>query len=412
MRFIPWLIAILIVTASIWGSIKLFKTRPSKAAQVIEEKAWPVSTQALKLDNISPSIPLYGRLEAPQSAELKAAVVAEIVQIHIEEGMQLKKGELLIQLDSREFALQVQQRQADIADIRAQIAQLQRQQRHDKKNLPLEQRMFNLYQTAAKRAQQLQQKNLGTQSAIDQAKQTVLQQQLKINSRQHQLAQYPLKLQQLEAKLQQRKALLAQAQLQLEHCQIKAPFSGLIARVDTAVGERVRPGDKLLHLYNPKRLRLRAQIPPNYQMQVQQQLKKAPLRARQDKGVYWQLDYLATENKAQTAGVDALFSLEKTDKSLRLGQFVSVQLQLPLLKQVYPLPQAALYEGNKIYILSDERIQAHAIEILARTPETDSQHSLLLIRGASLRPDMQVVTTQLPNAISGLKVSILTANTN
>lgn len=406
-RFFSWLIALLIIAASVWGSVQLFKTRPSKAAQAIEESVWPVSIQTLKLENIRPSIPLYGRLEAPQSAELKAAVIADVLQINTEEGMSVNKGELLIQLDAREFELQVAQRQADIADIDAQIAQQQRQQRDDQQNLPLEKKILALNQTAVQRLQQLQKKNLGSQADADQAKQAVVQQQLKINSREQQLAQYPLRLQQLKAQRRQRQALLAQAQLQVERCQIKAPFSGLIANVAIAQGAQVRSGDKLLRLYNPDQLRLRAQIPKNYQNQVERQLKTDTLIAQQSPDITWRLARLAGESNAQTAGIDGLFVLNTPQPQLRLGQFVALQLQLAPLEHVYNIPQAALYEGNKVYVLEQDRLAAHQIQILARIPEPNSQRSQLLARSKTLLPNMSIVTTQLPNAISGLKVKVL-----
>ncbi len=407
MRFFHVLIALLIVGASIAGSLHLFKNRPSKPAQVIEEKAWPVSTQRLVLESATPSIPLYGRLEAPEQAHLKAAVAAEVIEVLVKEGQRVETGQLLIQLDAEEFELQVQQRQAELVDISAQIAQQQRQRQHDKDNLPLEKRLLKLNQTAVKRALQLQKKNLGTQAATDQARQTVVQQQLKIKAREQKINQYPHILKQLKARQTLRQTQLDLAKLQLQRCHIKAPFSGIIAKLESARGIRVRQGDKLLRLYNPQQLQLRAQIPDSYASHIADDLMAQKLVAKQSNGVQWHLQRLAGERLAKTAGVDALFVLTQPETALRLGQFVSVQLQLPTLEAVYKLPQAAIYSGSKVYVVENDRMQAVSVNIVARMPVKDSNRSDLLLRSADLSPDMEIVTTQLPNAIKGLKVKLL-----
>jgi len=77
---------LLIFTGAILIAVLLVMTRPRPAPVVAEERAWLVSAMPVELQTLSPHVSLYGRLESLSSAQLNAAVAAEVLEVAVVEG--------------------------------------------------------------------------------------------------------------------------------------------------------------------------------------------------------------------------------------------------------------------------------------------------------------------------------------
>ena len=115
------------------------------------------------------------------------------------------------------------------------------------------------------------------------------------------------------------------------------------------------------------------------------------------------LDRLSGEVKVDSGGIEGLFSLIKKEDSLALGEFVELKLKLRLQDNVIALPFNALYALNHVYKLSDAHLQLVAVDRIGEyTNEAGDKQ--LLVRSSELQQGDQVVSTQLPNATTGLRV--------
>jgi HlyD family secretion protein len=411
-KILLFLLPILILGIGYVSFRYLLKTKPKTESVQVTEPSWLVATQPIMPTTSSPTVTLYGRVESPRTATLRApnfSLVAnvEVEELIIREGEQVSQGERLIRLENHESQLNIKQRAADIAEIKAQIELEKQDHANNLLAIKHEETLLQLTQKGLTRVRQLNQQRVSSQSAIDEAQQAVEQQMLTVVRRRYQITSHQTRLAQLEAKLSRASAQYDLAQLELERTQIKAPFSGIIAQVFIAVGDRVRSGDSLVSLYDNNALEVRAQIPSRYQGIVTNALKNrqgltAHARLNQQT-ILLQLDRLAGQIDNNSGGIDGLFHLTQEANLLRLGQFLTLVLQLTPQTQVVALPFEAVYGTNRIYKFVEGRMQGLTVERVGEQVTTDGK-TKILVRSPTLQSGDQVIMTQLPNAMEGLKV--------
>jgi multidrug efflux pump subunit AcrA (membrane-fusion protein) len=78
---------------------------------------------------------------------------------------------------------------------------------------------------------------------------------------------------------------------------------------------------------------------------------------------------------------------------------------LPALDNTVTLPVSALYGTNRVYRITDERIEAVTINVLGNQADAEGKTRVIIDKGA-LRDGERIVTTQLPSAITGMKVQL------
>jgi RND family efflux transporter MFP subunit len=412
--FIRLFLSLVILAIGIAGFVYMKKTKPENQPIQIEEQAWTVNVMPVLPSALSPTVRLYGRVESPRAATLRTPtfslnINAEVTKLLVLEGEKVKKGKVLIRLENRDSTLTLKQREADIVDIKAQI-QIEKQ-RYNNNLIALEheETLLGLMYKTLERLRKLKKRRISSQSSFEEAQQSVERQMLSITQRRLEIDKYQYVKQQLEAKLTRAVAQRDLARLELKRTEITAPFSGVIADVFVAVGDRVRSGDELLSIYDHNALEIRAQIPARYQGSVLDVLKKRRKLSAQatvnNKPVYLQLERVSGQINEDSGGIDGLFSFKKGAHLLRLGQFIPFSLDLPKQTAVVALPYEAVYGSNRIYKYSDDRMKAITIERVGEQLTITGQ-SKILVRSPDLKAGDQVIITQLPNAMEGLKVRV------
>ena len=88
---------------------------------------------------------------------------------------------------------------------------------------------------------------------------------------------------------------------------------------------------------------------------------------------------------------------------MRLGRVVRLTVALNPVSDAYALPIQALYDQDRIFTIKAGRLAGlHVVRVGERRNETGE--TFIIVRSRELRPGVQVVVTQLPNATSGLPV--------
>jgi len=77
---------------------------------------------------------------------------------------------------------------------------------------------------------------------------------------------------------------------------------------------------------------------------------------------------------------------------------------LPPLQNVATLPLSAIYGSNRIYRIENERLQSINVTILGKQFSSTDAQDRVIIQSKALKNGDIIATTQLPTAISGLKV--------
>ncbi len=401
------LVAVLILALS--GAIAFFlnNTRiPSKPLEV-KEKIWTVQVMSAQPQRLHPQLHLYARIESPRTAVLSAAINADVLEMPVREGDFVEKDAVLLRLDQHEAKLMLQQRDADVRDAQAAINSEKQRHANNLAALPREKKLLELTRNAAQRAERLQKQRAASESALEEALQAVERQALTLSHRQLQIEHHAATLQQLEARLKRAQAQLELAHIDLQRTVIKAPFTGIIATLQTAPGERVRVGMSLVSLYDTQVLEARTQIPDRYLEIVFAALaREQPLQATAwSKGISikLELDRLAGQVQRNSGGTEALFRVTAGATALRLGTFLDLRLQLPAQDAVIAVPYEAIYGSDTLYTLLDERMRKQTIERLGDY-ETAEGEVLSLVRGEAMQAGDHIILTHLPNAMPGLKV--------
>jgi RND family efflux transporter MFP subunit len=231
---------------------------------------------------------------------------------------------------------------------------------------------------------------------------------LALKQLQHDINEHPSRLAQLKATQKRVETLLLQSKVNLARSEIRAPFSGRVAGLTVALGDRVRGGDSLLTIYDLSQLEVRAQIPGRYIGQVRRMLSQGQtLSARawlDGEEKMLTLNRLSGEVRQDSGGIDGLFRLTDNQEPLPLGTFVELQLQLAEQDSLIELPFSALYGMDRVYLIEDEHLRSVTIERVGEKSSVDG--NTLLVRSEELSEGDLVATTQLPNAITGLRVEI------
>lgn len=396
-----------IVAAAVSGFINLKNSKPKAPANPITEQVWGVTSQVAKLSDIAPEVTLYGAVEASETAYLSATVNAFVAAADVGKGDTVKAGQTLVLLDDRELQLTLAQRKASLEDVKAKIQSEINSNATNEEALAIEQQLQATNQKNLERQKLLVEKKVAPTSRLEDATRAVQQQQLSILNRKNTISDHPNRIKQLEAQMTQGEIQLRFAELDLERTRIVAPFDGRILQVDTALGNRVRSGDKVVKLYNTKSLEVRSQIPARYLPLMQTTNTSNALKASvslNGKDYKLTLDRLSAEASASQGGIDAFFTLNG-NQNIEVGRNLQLKVKLPTEANVVAIPALALYGQNRIYRIVEGRLESLAVQRVGEWTNADGT-SLTLVRSSKLQNGDDILVTQLPNAVTGLLVEV------
>jgi membrane fusion protein (multidrug efflux system) len=158
--------------------------------------------------NVAPAHTFVGRVTAIQAVQIVPRVTAYIEDIPVNQGSDVKAGDVLYRLEEAQYAAAVKAAQAQLTSANAALRQSQ---------------------LAFERASRLTERNVETQANLDQAQATRDQNQANVDAAQ---------------------ANLAQAELNLSYTTIKSPIDGRIGAVSLTKGNLVTPSTPPLATVN------------------------------------------------------------------------------------------------------------------------------------------------------------------
>ncbi len=412
--FIPVIIFIL--------AIAFFKlmlaTRDEVPAIAIDEHVWRVEQRIIDTQKLAPVITLYGKIETSELLNAAAPAPSQVAKVLVKEGEHIDKGQLMLALDVNDFEPLLKQAQGKVNELKALIKSEQLRHKVNISSLKYEKKLLNLSEKALARAEKVKNQNLGSVSETEQAMQQVEKQRLTYNAMQFSVNEHETRLEQLQARLLQAEAELSKAHLALERSQIYAPFSGVVARVNVARGDRVNSNEKLLSFYSMDRLEVRAKLPINIMAEVQQNLRDGHrltgIASNGGQQVPVVLERLSGEGQA--SGVDAIFLVQANNSRFRIGSIVVVSLHRAAQENLIKVPYQAMYGTDRLYKIVDNRLQPVKVQTIGEYPsQSQSQDQSmdinnqpqLLIRSDELQSGDVILSTHLPNAFSGLKVELV-----
>ena len=279
-----------------------------RAARAVEKDV-PVEVRAI------------GRIVANQSVAVRAQVSGPIVAVHFTEGQQVKKGDLLLEIDRRPYA-------SALAEARAKLAQDRARDENARAD--------------AKRYAELVEKEYVTRQQYEAARAIAAA---------------------LDATLTADEAAVERAALDLSYCTIRAPASGRTGRLLVHAGNLVSANapEPLVTIEQVKPVFAAFSIPERHLGALRGRALGLQVRVRPagaDRDVPGTLAFVDNAVDPTTGTILLKARVENEDEALWPGQVVDVFLRIGERSRAMVVPASAVasgQQGDYAYVVSDER---------------------------------------------------------
>ena len=259
--------AIVFVTASLMVvTIVSCSKKDSGKPLATSDKARAVQTMRVIPRPMERTINVTGSLAAQERAELRVKVSGRVQNVAIDLGSVVKKGDLLVQIEPRDYELRVQQSLAVLSHSRVALG-LPVNSTNDsialENTTPVKEAkaVIDEARNNRERVRNLSQEGISSKSELD----TVESQYSVAAARFEAAAQEARKLQ---AILAQRRAEFEMAQQDLADTSIRAPFDGAVQARIASPGEYLAIGAPVANVVRVDPLRLKLEVPERESLNV------------------------------------------------------------------------------------------------------------------------------------------------
>jgi len=384
----------------------MFATQAQHNPNEVEEKSVPVSTVSMSPRQIQPELHLYGRLETPNTVTLRSAVTAYVNSVNVSEGANVEKGDLLVVLDDSDASLSVMQFEADLNDATASLSRVMLQQKSERSIFDHQKKLFALTKDKLSRQHKLYEDKLVAKQHLDETEREFSLQAINLEQQKLKIANHSHDLTTAKARVQRAQAALEQAKLTLERTVIRSPFTGRVTSVMASVGDRLSTGTAVIEVFDRESMQIRVALPAEHSSHFNNPDAISAGIKLDDKDVAISLIDVAAKVAKGRAGLDGLFKVPSDFEHAELGRMMPVRITLPAVGNTLAIPVQSLYGNKRIYRVADNRLQG--IEV-TRVGERLSENGgyEVLVSSPDLVSSEEIVVTQLPKAVTGLKVSII-----
>ena len=399
------------------------KEEKSKAEK--KEFALPVQIGKVVYMDIADEVRAVGNIQAEQRVTIASEIRGRVSRIAIEEGMNVKAGDLVAQIDPREYELTLDRLRADLSASQKEYKKAQeglRQEDKDRLDAKTQaaQSSLDLAKIELGRTKQLVDQEVLAQSALDSAEDKVSQAiETLVASQAEQAAGMKSRsedIEKLESEMQAIRKQVAVAELNLSKVNIVAPFEGVIIAKEIEQGAIADSGTAIVRMIGSSRLKAVLEVPQNYRNKLKK-LKKAHFFVK-ELGVKFnyqnnlaRLVRVIPDANIYSGNIKVQIDLPDPDPVMFPGLTLASTLNFGVRKNVLHVPAVSLViseKGTVVYIVKDKK--AHRVPVKAFKEHDDFveikdfTHQLtadtdLILRGSgAVFPGVNVfLTNPVPN---------------
>ncbi len=335
-----WWVHALVTAAFLLLAVSIFKTMMATKpeARKFGGRAAPavmVETAQLEPTHFEVWIDSYGSAIPLTQTRLVADVSGRVISVspNIRAGSSFKKDEVLLQLDPRDFKVEV-----DIA--KASVSEAEFKYKQELAQAEIAERDWNVRPGST----------AGKELAL----------------RKPQVAAALASLNAAEARL-------ARAELNLERTQVRAPFDGKVLKQMIDLGQVVSPQQSIADIYSTDFLEVRLPVKAHDLAHIA--LPDENAMAYRPKVIFeaefgdvsyqWEGELVRSEGAFDTdtrmlfvvAQIKEPFVAQNERPALRVGQFLQAKIQGKELKEVFKIPRRAVSQNNEIALVEEGILQ-------------------------------------------------------
>jgi RND family efflux transporter MFP subunit len=365
MKLVIALLVAVVAGIAVWVATREPAAAPSATAaaesKAIELAAVDVETVAMQ--TLSRSLPLSGSMSPIVQATLKSKVGGEVELVPLREGQEVREGEVLARIDTRNLQAQYDRQLAAVDRARAdlQLATLNR----DKNRTLLESHYISQ----------------NTYEATESAYAGMVA---------------SLKLAEADARL---------AKISLDDAVIRAPFAGTVAKRHVQPGEKVSPDSTIVTLVDLRQMVLEAAVPaadiPAVSIGQRARFKVGGFGAREFDGEVQRINPITADG---SRAITIYIAVPNPNQALKGGMFAQGALTLDNVAPVLAVPQRAVHEeagAAFVYTLRDDKIVRTPVKVGAAVPGA----TFVEVRDGLAAGDRVVVTAITPEQV-GQRVTV------
>ncbi len=345
-----------------------------------KEFALPVQIGKVVYRDIFDEVRTVGNIQAEQRVTITSEVRGKVARIAVEEGMRVKAGDLIAQIDSREYELTLEKLRADFSASQKEYKKAQGGLRpEDKERLDAKTRAaqssLDLAKIELKRTKKLMEEKVVSPSAMDSAEDKLRQaQEGLIASQAEQTAGMKSRtedIEKLESEMQSIRKQVAVAELNLSKVNIVAPFKGVIIAKDIEQGAIADSGMAIVRMIGSSRLKAVLEMPQSYRNKLKK-MKTARFFAK-ELGLKFEyhsnlarLVRVIPDSNIFSGNIKVQIDLPDPNPAMFPGLTLESTLNFGVRKKVLHVPAVSLViseQGTVVYIVKDKK--AHLVPVKA-----------------------------------------------
>ena len=389
------------------------RTPPVKVEN--EEPARVVRTIRVPSVDLVPVAEGYGVVQPAKVWTAVAQVSGRVIEMHprLRDGEILPAGTLLFRIDPVDYELA-------LAQLRAELAELEVQEKNTGDLLAIEERNLDLARREAVRLKKLAEQGTTSRSDADEAERTMLNSRTALQGLKNTLALLPSQRDVIEARI-------AQAERDLENTRIRAPFNLRVAGLAMETDQYVTAGQNLFEGDAVDRSEVVAQVAisslrhlflgrgdtapdPSVLSEGLAEYADIQVSIEMDMGGHvaqWQGEFVRFTDRidSETRTIGPVVALDKPYEKiipgrrppLSKGMFVKVRLAGRKQVGQVIVPRSALRDGKALLVDEQKRLSITPVEILFH------QRGISVI-ASGVEAGQQLVVSDLIPAVDGMRL--------
>jgi len=404
---------LLLLAGAFAGFAYMQATRPTVPVERQPEQPRFVDAVTVARADLRPTLTLYGEIVAGRSVDLRALVAGQVVSVsdQLVEGGRIAQGEELLRIDPFAFEGALVRANADLAETRARIAELDARVLQEEAAMSRAREQLTITEREIDRLRTLTERGAAPERQLDDALLRLSQAESALEARESQLAVFEAQRDQLDAAIARLEFGVAQAQRNLDDTVLRAPFDALISAPQAEEGKIIGSNERIATLVATERLEARFSLSDSQYAR----LAADDEITGSDVMVIWRagdsmLTREATVTRVAPQVADASFAafakidIEDTALDdpaldvLRPGTFIEVEMPDLLREDAILLPPDALYEDS-VFLIVDDRLERMPVTVLSFAAEG-------VIVAGDIPDGASVLASRLGAAASGQLVEV------
>lgn len=359
-----------------------------------------VRVQSAVAKTLDKAIDVTGTLEADETVNLSFEIAGRVSAFRVDFGQLVKKGEIIAELDKREYEWQLERARANVSQLAARLGMKNFDDPYPTSTANIRQSQANLedskskYDSAAKLV-----------LSGDISKERAIELQKTLQARQAMVDASSDDLNMMIAQLRAQKADLEIATKRLSDTVIRAPFDGGISVKSVSPGQFIKENTTVATLVKVSPLRLRVEVPETYSPLIKPgSVVTFTTDAAPGKEFNAVIQSLNPSFDAKNRTLMAESKISIADSRLRPGTFVQVRLVTRRADQIVMVPKISIYSIaglNKVYVIRGTK----AVEV--RVPPSAELDGWVEVPAGSIQAGESIAISNLLNLVNGASVKIL-----